>query len=286
MDIAALTILYRIGIGDDIGHSRSTGQWDTWSAISSADEGHRKFSHPPHSLPTTLNYSIYGDRTGNLLAPIRSSARNHPAYIYIISPDFPWSPIVLKAFTLHPANCNIPQFLIPQASASMAGDGCRNNSANKELQLAREMYERRTYARNKRKIIDLETSAIEEEGKLTDQQLGQEVDWLQDPGTNSTRVTQFVRTQAEAWRTKTILAKAMDVQSEQAEQLRTLQRFAATMTHDHMAVVESSEFKISAIHQELGSVSNKLTELIQLLKKVIQSDSKHPAPHQGGPSKA
>lgn len=91
------------------------------------------------------------------------------------------------------------------------------------------MFERRTSQRNKRKVIDLETSAQEEEAKLSDQQLSQEVDWLHDPGTPSTWATQFVRTQAEAWRMKTMLAKALDVQGEQAKQLSTLQQFAANI---------------------------------------------------------
>ena len=109
MDIVALTILYRIGIWGDIGHSRSSGQRDTWSALSSAGEGHRNLSHSPHSPPTTLNYNIYADRTGNLLVAIRSSARNPPASIYITPPDLHWSSNTLKAFTLHPSNSNISQ---------------------------------------------------------------------------------------------------------------------------------------------------------------------------------
>jgi len=93
----------------------------------------------------------------------------------------------------------------------MAGEGSRNKSANNDLQQAREMYERRTSQRNKRKIIDLEATVQDEESKFSDQQIGKEVDWLQDPGTLSTRATQFVKTQAESWRVKTLLAKAMDI---------------------------------------------------------------------------
>lgn len=73
----------------------------------------------------------------------------------------------------------------------MAGEGSHNRSTNNDLQQVREMYERRTSQRNKRKIIDLEATVKEEECKLFDQQIGKEVDWLQDHGTPSTRATQF-----------------------------------------------------------------------------------------------
>jgi len=156
----------------------------------------------------------------------------------------------------------------------MAGETSRNKSANNDLQQAREMFERRTSQRNKRKIIDLEATVQDEESKLSDQQIGKEVDWLQDSGTPSTRATQFVRTQAEGWRMKTLLAKAMDVQGEHAKQLRKLKKFSETMSHDHMAVVESSEFKLSAIHQQFDTMDKKLTVSIKLLKQTIGQDNK------------
>lgn len=48
------------------------------------------------------------------------------------------------------------------------------------------------------------------------------------------------------------------------------------MTHDHMEVVESSEFKLSSIHQEVDTINKKITVLITLLKKRIGQDNKHP----------
>lgn len=66
----------------------------------------------------------------------------------------------------------------------------------------------------------------------------------------------------------------MDVQGEHAEQLRKLQQFAETMSHDHMAVVESSEFKLSTIHQEVDTINKKLTVLIKLLRQTIGQDNK------------
>ena len=81
------------------------------------------------------------------------------------------------------------------------------------------MYETRTSQWNKCKFIDLEAMVQEEEKKLSDQQIGKEVDWILNPGTVNTHATQFVRTQAESWRMKTLLAKALGTQEEHAEQL-------------------------------------------------------------------
>lgn len=85
---------------------------------------------------------------------------------------------------------------------------------------------------------------------------------------------------------KTILAKAMDVQGEQAEQLRTLQRFADTMTNDHMAMVESSKFKLSALQHDMDTMNKKLTILIQLLRQSIERDNKTPDMQRGDQSGA
>lgn len=81
---------------------------------------------------------------------------------------------------------------------------------------------------------------------------------------------------------KTILAKAMDVQGEQAKQVRTVPRFAYTMTNDHMVVVESSEFKLLALQHDMDTINKKLTILIQLLRKSIERDSKTPDMQRGG----
>lgn len=66
----------------------------------------------------------------------------------------------------------------------------------------------------------------------------------------------------------------MDVQGKHTEQLHKLQRFAESMLHDHMVVVESSEFKLSAIQQELDTINKKLTVLIKLLRQTIGQDNK------------
>jgi len=43
------------------------------------------------------------------------------------------------------------------------------------------------------------------------QAMEMEMDWILNPGTMTTRATQFVRTQAEIWRMKTMLAKALNM---------------------------------------------------------------------------
>ena len=40
----------------------------------------------------------------------------------------------------------------------------------------------------------------------------EEIDWISGPRTLATRATQFVRTQSEVWRMKTMLAKALSLQ--------------------------------------------------------------------------
>lgn len=101
---------------------------------------------------------------------------------------------------------------------SMEAGSSRCSVTNQELQIAQKMYETRTTARNKRKIAELEASVKEEETKCTEENIVGEVDWLHDPGTPSKRATQYVRTKAESWRIKTLLAKALDAKDEGKQQ--------------------------------------------------------------------
>jgi len=71
---------------------------------------------------------------------------------------------------------------------------------------------------------------------------------------------------------KTLLAKVLDAQEEQAEQLRNLKKHTEAMEHDHMAVVESIEFKLSSLDQQADCINKKLTVLIKLLRNVIGTD--------------
>jgi len=112
----------------------------------------------------------------------------------------------------------------------------------------------------------------EEEKKISEQDIEKEVDWLLDPGTVTTRATQFVRTQAESWRMKTLLARALSVQGDYAEQLRRVQHISEAKTEEHMAILESLEFKMSALDQQVDTITKKLTVLIKLLRHVIGQD--------------
>lgn len=73
---------------------------------------------------------------------------------------------------------------------------------------------------------------------------------------------------------KTLLAKALGMQGEYAEQLRKLQNFTEAKMHEHMAIVESIEFKLSALDQQVDTIDKKLTVLIKLLRHVIGQDNK------------
>lgn len=62
---------------------------------------------------------------------------------------------------------------------------CRSITANKELQTAKNMYETRTTARNKRKIEEMEDMVKKEEAQRTEDDIAGEVNSLLDPGTAS-----------------------------------------------------------------------------------------------------
>ena len=134
------------------------------------------------------------------------------------------------------------------------------------------MYETKTSQRNKRKLNELESSVKAEEAQVSDQQLGKEVNWLQDPGNTFTRATQFVRTQAEAWRMKTMLAKVLEAQEEQDERVQKLKRQMDAMEHNHMCLVESIEFKLSSLDQQADTINKKLTVLIKLMRNVVGTE--------------
>jgi len=94
----------------------------------------------------------------------------------------------------------------------MASEGSRNASANRDLKRARETYETHISQKGKQKIEELEAIVNEEEKNLESQDLEKEIDWIQDLGIITTCATQFVRMQAEMWRMKTMLAKALSMQ--------------------------------------------------------------------------
>lgn len=148
-------------------------------------------------------------------------------------------------------------------------EGSRNSSANKNLKQAREAYETRTSQKEKRKIEELEGIVVEEEEKLEENDLEKEMEWVQDPGTTTTRVTQYVCTQAKMWRMKMMLAKAINMQGEYLIQARQAQQAISVILTDHAVVLEALDFKISSLEQQFGNISKKLTVLINLLQHSI-----------------
>lgn len=64
---------------------------------------------------------------------------------------------------------------------------------------------------------------------------------------------------------KTLLAKALSMQGDLAEQMRKIQNITEAKSEEHMAILESLEFKISSLEQEVDTINKKLTVLIKLL---------------------
>ena len=56
------------------------------------------------------------------------------------------------------------------------------------------------------------------QARIDDSAISEEVDWLVDPGTPSTRHTQFLQTQTVAWKMKTMLAKAIAMQGAEVKE--------------------------------------------------------------------
>jgi len=96
-----------------------------------------------------------------------------------------------------------------------------------------------------------------------------EVEWVQDPGMATTRATQFMCTQAETWRMKTMLAKAMSMQGAHIDQAHEA---ISVITTDHIVRLEAFDFKLSALVQQVDTLSQKVTVLISLLRHTFSKD--------------
>lgn len=270
---AGIGNMYRRITKNELGGRIMMTQMDNWHVRSDAERGDFNSHHPPTKPSTRGNPHLLFDKTHHLQTEDLLHSLTSGVLSYLINtPDS----------TLHCAQAQAkfsvkfcPHICLfsAEGEAIMADASSRSRSASRDLQRAKEAFEKSTSQEGKRKIIGLEIYAREEENMLSDEQLSKEVDWIIDPGTPSTRETQFSRTQVECWRMKTMLAKAMEVQGEQADQLRTLQKFAETMTNDHMAVVESSEFKLSGILHDVDTINKKLSVLIKLLQQGIARDT-------------
>jgi len=143
---------------------------DTWQSMEHAGSGDGKGIQSFHNPTKISSRSNYADLTCKLHDDNRSHTSNLPGIHYLINLICQMKNIVLAhSRTEPPHSANNAQDKIRQVRNFMAREGSRNRSANKDLQQAREMYERRTSQRNKRKIIDLEATVQEEENKLSNQ---------------------------------------------------------------------------------------------------------------------
>lgn len=140
-------------------------------------------------------------------------------------------------------------------------------AANRELQAARRGYETRTVTRIKRKMAELEAEAKREEGGRSEMGIAAEVDWVTDPGTPAKRATQFVRTKAECWRMKTLIAKSLESVTE--VNLTT----QVNLTTEQMARItdnnSSLDIKLTAVNESIKTQNRLIMLLIQLLKNSI-----------------
>lgn len=154
----------------------------------------------------------------------------------------------------------------------MESGSCRSINANQELHTTQKMYETCTTARNKRKIADLEASAKEEAAQRTEEVIAEEVDWIVDPGTPSKRATQFVRTQAESWKIKTLLARALDAKESQMQHSSQENLGSKDILFHLHEIHKSLDLKISTVHDKAKTVNKKLTLLIRLLRRILSLD--------------
>lgn len=98
------------------------------------------------------------------------------------------------------------------------------------------------------------------------QALEKEMDWLSNPGTTTTRATQFVRTQGEMWQMKTMLAKSLNMQ---AKDIKRYHQTISLISTENSAKLDAMEFNFSALTQEVRIRSQKLGILINLLRLSI-----------------
>lgn len=73
-----------------------------------------------------------------------------------------------------------------------------------------------------------------------------EVQWIQDLETTTTLATQFVRTQAEMWKMKTMLAKAISMEGEYINQVH---QTISVISMEHMEKLNALDLKLSALVQ-------------------------------------
>lgn len=102
------------------------------------------------------------------------------------------------------------------------------------------------------------------------------MNWLHDPGTPSKRATQFVRTKAESWRTKTLIAKALESMEKERPKIIT----EVNLTDAQMAKIldfnNTLDSRITRVQDAINVVDRKLTLLIKLLRDTINQGPSAP----------
>jgi len=154
----------------------------------------------------------------------------------------------------------------------MEASKCRCAGATQDLRNAQSMFVTRASTRSKRKIAELEAKVKQEEETTQEGKVDGEVDWICDTGTPAKRTTQFVRTKAESWRMKTLLAKALDMKDADKQNTEKEQPPLNGHLGNTSASQEYMDRRISAIQEGVEIVNKKLTLLIRLLRQTISPD--------------
>ena len=94
----------------------------------------------------------------------------------------------------------------------MAKHNLHSAKATRELKWAKEGYEALFSKKGKKTIDFLQDEVNQAKATLDSRTMSEEVDWIADPGTPSTRATQFLHTQTVSWQMKTMLATTIGMQ--------------------------------------------------------------------------
>jgi len=143
---------------------------NTWLAQDEGGDGDskgRQSFQDPTILPSRSNYF---DRTGKWHIHPMPPSDHTPAIGYLTTiPASEESTVLTRSKVKLAPAANLVLVISVATSYAMKGESCRNQSAIKDLQQAKAMYETRTSQRNKRKLSELENSVKEEETQVSDQ---------------------------------------------------------------------------------------------------------------------
>ena len=142
----------------------------------------------------------------------------------------------------------------------MADLNLRSIKASQALKRAKDCYDASVSKRGKQTIEVLEEEVELARTKTDDNAISEEVDWLVDPGTPSTRQTQFLQTQVVAWQVKTMMAKAIAMQGAAVKET-----FAATS----MASARNTA-RLDKLVVSFNSLADELRQHGKALEKFVR----------------